>query len=166
MAPGCCCPWEWLEKGNAFSLWYLGINKEFPYSECGRGDGTGAQKKPRSHLPGVWDRFSCVWGDLHKVLSAHLGGRCIRLERTADGDWSPGNGDGGRSVACRKKRHHTALRKSQLCRTLCQGHVGLVMSWHGPARALPALRLWLLDLKKEQEGECGDLVSFSNHIGR
>lgn len=76
LAPGCSCPSERLEKGNTL------INKD---SECGRGDGTGAQEKPRSHLPSVWDQYPFVWGDLHKVLSAHLGGETPEAQE--DGRW-------------------------------------------------------------------------------
>ena len=49
-------------------------HKDFPDSECGRGEGTGVLERPESHLPGVWDKFPCVQGDFHTVLSAHLGG--------------------------------------------------------------------------------------------
>lgn len=59
-APRCCCPSEWLERGNVFSLWYLGSNKELPDSEFGRGDRTGAQEKLGSHIPHVWDQSPCV----------------------------------------------------------------------------------------------------------
>lgn len=88
----------------------------------------------------------------------------LRLRRTADGGWSPGEGDSGQCCLQEKALPHSTVAVPAV-QDPVPGPRGAGNESHGPAGTLPALRLWLLGLKEEQEGECEDLVSFSNHIG-